>query len=52
MTNTLKVLAELSEKEIEKAMKEVKGSDEAKKRAIKEINDYKYAREEIAKWFK
>lgn len=48
---TVKTLAALDETTLKKAMKEVKASDKAKARAIKEINDYKYVRNEIAKIF-
>lgn len=48
---TVKTLATLDENTLKKAMKEVKASTKAKARAIKEINDYKYLRNEIAKIF-
>ena len=51
MTETIKFLATLTDTELNAAMKQVKGSDEVKARALKEINDYKYAKETLAKWF-
>ena len=49
---TLKTLANESNETLEKAMKMVSGTEEAKARALKEINDYRYAKETLAKWFK
>lgn len=51
MVDTIKVLASLDNETLLKAMQEVKASDAAKERAINSINDYKYARKEIAKLF-
>ena len=52
MTNTIKVLATLTEDELNKAMAEVKATDEAKAKALKEIEDYKEIRNTLKKWFK
>lgn len=51
MVDTIKVLASLDNETLLKAMQEVKASDAVKERAINSINDYKYARKEIAKLF-
>ena len=52
MTNTIKILATLTEDELNKAMAGVKATDEAKARALKEIEDYKEIRNTLKKWFK
>lgn len=52
MTNTIKILSTLTEDELNKAMAGVKGTNEAKARALKEIEDYKEIRNTLKKWFR
>ena len=51
MNNTLKIFENIDNETIEKALSKTKGSDTAKARALKEINDYKYIRAELKKMF-
>lgn len=48
----IKTLATLTTEELTEAMKKVKATDEAKARALKEIEDYKEIRNTLKKWFK
>lgn len=48
----IKTLATLTTEELTEAMKKVKATDEAKARALKEIEDYKEIRNTIKKWFR
>lgn len=50
--NEIKFLATLTTGEINEAMEYVKGTDEAKARAIKEIEEYKQMREAVKKMFR
>lgn len=49
--NEIKFLATLTTEEINEAMKDVKGTDKAKAKAIKAIEEYKQMREAVEKMF-
>lgn len=50
--NEIKVLSTLTTEELNEAMKHVRGTEEAKARALKEISEYKEMRNTLKKWFK
>lgn len=52
MMNAIKELANLNNDDLNRAMEMVHGSDEAKARAMKAINDYKVARAKLEKIFR
>jgi hypothetical protein len=52
MTDTIKILATLTDAELNEAMKHVNGTGEAKAKALKEIREYKEIRATVSKWFK
>lgn len=49
---TMKTLIEMDDETLNKAMAKVKATQEQKARAMKEINDCKYAKEIMRKWFR
>jgi len=52
MVEMIKELAKLDTTTLNEAMKRVKGTEAQKNAALKEINEYKFMREEIGKWFR
>ena len=51
MTETIKILATLTDDELKKALEQVKGSDRAKAKALEEIRSYKELRKTVKSWF-
>ncbi len=49
--DSIKILANCTDRELEEAMKFVKATDEQKERALKHIKEYKEMRAEVAKLF-
>lgn len=49
---TMKTLIEMDDETLNKAMAKVKATQEQKARAMKEINDCKYVKEIMRKWFR
>lgn len=48
---TIKILAEVDNETLERALKECKGSKEAKEKAMNKINEYKELKKIVGSWF-